>query len=164
MAEWENYVKKTGVCCKCDKKLEEAEIYHASLNAIKDGFGRQDFCDECWSDELRDESFSFWTAKVPKKNEKKKLLVDDAVLIEFFKRLVESDSDEKSGFRFVLALSLMRKRKLAYVSTENSDSGEEIWIMKMVKETKPYRLPNPQLDDEQIENIRLELETVLAGD
>jgi hypothetical protein len=164
MAEWENHVKRTGGCCKCEKRFEEAEVYHASLNTVKDGFERRDYCHECWSDQLRDESFSFWQARVPRKEEKKKLLVDDAVLMDFFKRLTESDDEEKSGFRFVLALILMRKRKLHYLSTQQGKSGEEIWIMKLVKDTKEYKVPNPQLDDEQIEKIRAGLDTVLASD
>jgi hypothetical protein len=164
MAEWENYVKRTGGCSKCEKEFEELEVYHATLNEVKDGFERRDYCRDCWSETLRDESFSFWQAKVPKKEEKKKLLVDDSVLFEFFKRLADSDDESKNGFRFVLALILMRKRLLKYVSTETGKKGEEIWVMKLTGENKDCRISNPQLDDAEIEKIRSELDTILAGE
>jgi hypothetical protein len=164
MAEWENYVKRTGACCKCEKPFEEQAIYHATLNETQDGFERRDYCAGCWSDQLRDESFSFWQAKVPKKEEKKHLFVDDSVLVDFFKRLTETDDEEKKSFCFVLGLILMRKRLLKYVSTEQKESGQEIWVMKLTGEAKEYRICNPQLDDAEIGKIQSELSNVLASE
>ncbi|NLE29213.1 MAG: hypothetical protein GX629_06055 [Phycisphaerae bacterium] len=164
MAEWENYVKRTGACCKCERPFQEQEVYQATLNEVKDGFERRDFCSECWSDQIRDESFSFWQARVPRKEEKKKVFVDDGVLVDFFKRLSEADEQEKQGFCFVLALILMRKRLLKYLSTETTESGQEVWVMKLTGEAKEYRICNPQLDDEKVAKIQMELSEVLAGE
>jgi hypothetical protein len=164
MAEWENYVKRTGACCKCERAFAEQEVYQATLNEVKDGFERRDYCGQCWNDQLRDESFSFWQAKVPRKEEKKQLFVDDTVLVDFFKRLSETDDEEKQGFCFVLALILMRKRLLKYLSTEQKKSGQEVWVMKLTGDTKEYKICNPQLDDEEITKIQSELSNVLAGE
>jgi len=163
MPEWENYVKRTGACSKCQKAFEEQEVYHATLNESKEGFERRDYCQSCWSDLLRDESFSFWQAKVPKKEERRKLFVDDVVLVDFFKRLMESPDPAKAGFGFVLALILMRKRLLKYVSTTMKDDFE-IWNMKLSGDQREYQVPNPHLDDQQIEKIRSELSSVLASE
>jgi len=162
--EWDNYVKRTGSCNKCQKTFQELETYQATLVEASEGFERRDYCQECWSDEFRTQAFSFWQARVPKKEEKKKLFVDDAVLLDFFKRLTESEDESKSGFCFVLALILMRKRALKYISTTQKDNGLEVWIMKLTGDDKEYKVPNPHLDDEQIEKIRTELTSVLAGD
>jgi len=163
VGEWDTYVKRTGTCRKCQREFTEQESYQATLVEIPEGFERRDYCRECWTDEYRRESFSSWQARVPKKEEKKRLFVDDQVLMDFFRRLAESDEEGKSGFRFVLALILMRKRLLKYGGTETKD-GVEIWVMRPAGEDREYKIPNPHLDDEQIEKIRTELSNVLAGD
>ncbi len=162
--DWDSVVKRIGRCSKCEKEFTEHQEYYASLREGEQDFERNDYCLDCWSDELRKESFSFWKAKIPGKEEKKKLLVDNEVLIDFFRRLVESDDESKRGFTFVLALILMRKRILKYIETKRDDSGQEIWIMKLAKEDKEYNVINPHLDDEQIEQIREGLGSILAGD
>ena len=164
IAEWDSFVKRTGACCKCQKDFVELESYHASLHETKDGFERRDFCVGCWTDEFRQTAFSFWQTRVPKKEEKKKLFVDDAVLLDFFRRLAENPDETKAGFCFVLTLILMRKRIVKYVSTEQSETSGETWTMRITGEEKEYKIPNPQLDDQQIEKIREELTSVLAGD
>jgi hypothetical protein len=163
-SDWEMYVKRTGMCSQCAKPFVEEEIYNASLFSADEGFQRKDFCKECWNDDVKSNSFSHWQAKVPKKEEKKKLFVDDQVLIDFFKRLIETDDPSKAGFTFVLALILMRKRLLKYISTETHENGTEIWVMKLIRDEKEYKVPNPHLDDQNIEMIRTELNNVLAGE
>lgn len=162
--EWDTVARRSGACSKCQKVLQEQEYYHATLKTASEGFERRDFCQACWTDEDRNEAFSFWQARIPKKEEKKRLFVDNEVLLDFFRRLTETEEEGRKGFCFVLALILMRKRLLKYVSTEQKPDGEEIWIMKMAGEEKDYRVPNPHLDDEAIEKIRAELSSVLAGD
>lgn len=163
VGDWDTYVKRTSGCGKCQKQFAEQETYHATLCEAGEGFERRDFCQACWSDDLNKTAFSTWQARVPKKEEKKRLFVDDQVLLDFFKRLTEASDETKQGFCFVLALILMRKRLLKYVSTEQKDDLE-IWIMRLPSEDKEYKVPNPHLDDAQIEQIRTELSTVLAGD
>jgi hypothetical protein len=162
--EWDNLVKRTGSCTKCQKAFHEQELYNATLFEAPEGFARRDFCQACWTEDFRKEAFSFWQARVPKKEEKKKLFVDDTVLLDFFRRLTENPDETKSGFCFVLALILMRKRILKYVSTLPRSDGREIWMMKLSGEDKEFKVPNPHLDDQQIEQIRSELTNVLTGD
>jgi len=162
--EWDNAVKRTGSCSQCQKGFQELELYNATLVEAEDGFQRRDFCQACWSESFRDQAFSYWQAKVPKKEEKKKLFVDDTVLMDFFRRLTENPDESKNGFCFVLALILLRKRLLKYVSTEPQKDGSEVWLMKISGDDKDYKVPNPHLDDQQIEQIRSELTSVLSGD
>ncbi len=162
--DWDSVVKRNGQCSKCEKSFEEHQEYYACLKETQEGFERYEYCPDCWDDKFREESFSFWKARVPGREEKKKLLVDNEILIEFFKRLTESDDESKQGFIFVLALILMRKRILKYLNTKTTDDGKEIWIMKLSKEDKEYHIVNPHLDDQQIEQIREGLGNILAGD
>jgi hypothetical protein len=100
---------------------------------------------------------------VPEPTEKKKLLVDDEVLLEFFERLGEASERVKINFRFVLALILMRKRILKYQQTQLRD-GQEIWIMGQVREQTKHEVLNPRLDDAQIEEVSEQLSAILRSE
>lgn len=96
-------------------------------------FVRIDFCEGCWNQGKRPEQlspvelglaeegqtatltmFSFWKTTMPLPQQKKKLLVDDSVLMDVFQRMEGKTEPQEVRFRFVLALILMRKRLLKY--------------------------------------------------
>ncbi|NLX05144.1 MAG: hypothetical protein GXY33_08375 [Phycisphaerae bacterium] len=160
---WENFVTKGGICSACHRELVERESYYATLHEKQEGFERRDFCEGCWSDSYRDAAFSFWKAKIPVKEQKRKLFVNNEVLLQIFKRLAGSEDATKQAFTFVLALIVMRKRLLRYISTETTD-GKEVWVVKLTGEDAELRIVNPHLTEEQLEQIREQLAEVLAGD
>ena len=71
------------------------------------------------------EMFSFWRTSVPAGTAKKKLLVDDSVLLDLFARLEDKTDKQDVQFRFVLALILMRKRILRYEGVEEKPAGRD---------------------------------------
>ena len=132
MEQWQ--VKRTdGVCAQHDEPLEPGQEYMAALIDCGDHFERKDFCLDCWA-AYEPEVFSFWKTSIPMPNEKKKLFVDDGVLINFFERLADEEEPLKIHFRFVLALILMRKRLLKYEDSFKKDDGTEIWSMRFVRQ------------------------------
>ncbi len=161
MEQWK--VQRTN--CKCagtEKELEPGESFYATLVESEEGFDRVDYCREYW-EEHKPEVFCYWMTRVPIKDEKEKLLVDDDVLINVFHRLDGEEDSKKVNFRFVLALILMRKRILKYDTTEYVDD-KEVWKMKMVKNPNLMDVVNPHLDDEKIQEVSQELSTILNGD
>jgi hypothetical protein len=160
---WDHYVTKAGNCSACQKGFEPQESYFATLFDVDDGFQRRDYCQNCWKADYREQAFSFWQAKIPSQEEKRKLFVNDEILVQIFKRLVESDERVKQGFTFVLVLILMRKRLLKYQATDHQD-GQEWWMIKLVADGREYRIPNPNLTEQELEDIREQLNEVLAGD
>jgi hypothetical protein len=70
----------------------------------------------------------------------------------------------------VLALILMRKRILKYLHEENADGGAW-WIMKVMgrfksddDERNTRRVFDPEMDEEQIEQVSRQLGIILTGD
>jgi len=140
-------------------------------------FARFDFCDGCWAAGQRPdpakgqgELFSFWKTQVPTPTQKKKLFVDDSVLVDLFTRLEAKDAGEDVRFRFVLALILMRKRLLRYEGMEEAPKSHdeaaatpEVWIMIPRGEgAKPVKVINPQLTPEQVSEVSGQLSGILA--
>jgi hypothetical protein len=159
MEEWE-IEKPLGHCWGSGKKIEYGEEYFAALVETDQEFQRRDFCAEYWQDE-KPEVFCYWKTKLPHPDQKKKIFVDDEMLMAFFDRLEQETEQEKMNFRFVLALILMRKRRLKYDSSK-TENNKEIWRLRIVGSDRQFvEVRNPNLDEEQIQQLSSQLSQIL---
>ena len=161
MVEWE-INKPLGQCCGSDRQLETGEEYFSALVETEEGLQRRDFCVEYWQ-EQKPQVFCYWKSKFEAEEKKKKIFVDDEMLMAFFERLEMETDEEKINFRFVLMLILMRKRKLKYDSTQIED-GKEIWKLRVVGTKDFVSVVNPHLQEEQIEQLSGQLGEILQAD
>jgi len=161
MEQWE-IQRTTGRCAGTDKPFAPGEEYYAALIEVEDSFQRRDFSLDFWN-QTHPQVYSFWKTRVPEHPQKKKLFVDDGVLLNFFERLAEETESLKVNFRFVLALILMRKRILKYENTQRRE-GQEIWQMRQAGTKELHDVINPQLDEEQIQLVSQELSAILQGE
>ncbi len=154
-----------------------------SDNADLSPFVRVDFCETCWGAGKRPETvpegeplttFSFWKTLIPTAQQKKKLLVDDSVLVDVFTRIEGRNEPQEVRFRFVLGLILMRKRLLRYEGVDEAATAAatpalpgapppEVW--RMVPRGFPDQIVhviNPHLTAEQITEVSGQLSAILA--
>ncbi len=154
----------TGSCCKCSREFEEGQDFVAAVREEGEELVRDDYCSECWpsaADAGDKDYFAIWQAKMPQKQEKKKLFVDDDVLSDFFVRL--GDQPERVSFRFVLALVLMRKKILSYEGATRKD-GRDVWLMRFKGDKKQYEVTDPHMTEEKISQVSRQLGQILAGE
>jgi len=196
--------RPTGVCTFTGRTLEPDEEYMATLvetdeaqtseaeqtdgpggdaeldgragnTAAAFGFKRLDVSMEAWQQGHRpDNLFSYWKATVQPKEEKKKLFVDDSVLLNLFRRLAHTDNEQRLAFRFVLGMILMRKRLLKYEGSRREpgpptdDGGEgqptEIWLVKQKADDEPMEMINPHLDEARIQQVSEQLGEILEAE
>ena len=161
MSEWE-IDKPLGQCYETGKKIEYGEEYFAALVETEEGLARRDFCADYWQ-EKKPDVFCYWKTRLPRPDEKRQKFIDDDMLMAFFERLGKENEQEKINFRFVLALILMRKRRLKYDSSRVEDS-KEIWRLKAAGEKEFVEVINPNLDDEQIEQLTSQIGEILQTD
>jgi hypothetical protein len=161
MDEWE-INRPLGQCCGSGKKIKYGEEYFGALVETEQGLQRRDFCVDYWEKE-RPNVFCYWKTKLPHPDQKKQVFVDDQMLMAFFERLAEETEQEKINFRFVLALILMRKRRLKYDSTRTQD-GKEIWCLRIVGDKQTVEVINPHLDQEQIKQLSSQIGQILQTD
>lgn len=154
--------KPLGECFGSGKTIEPGQDYFGALVATEEGLQRRDFCVEFWEGE-KPEVFCYWKSRLPSHDEKKPLFVDEDMLMAFFERLAEETEQEKVNFRFVLAMILMRKRRLKYDATINED-GRELWHLRVVGEGVFTDVVNPHLDEEQIEQLSSQVGQILHAD
>ena len=161
MDEWE-INKPLGQCCGTGRKIDYGEEYFGALVETGEGLQRMDFCADYWESE-KPNVFCYWKTRLPHPNQKKQIFVDDEMLLAFFERLEKETEQEKVNFRFVLALILMRKRRLKYDATRVED-GNEIWRLRIVGEKRIVEVINPHLDEEQIEQLSSQIGQILQTD
>jgi hypothetical protein len=161
MNEWD-VAQCGGVCAATGAPLAEGQEVYAVLLEEGETLRRVDYSLDGWSGPPAG-AFCFYKTRVPVKERKKRLLVDDEVLINFFLRLADETQEARVHFRFVLALILMRKRLLKYEDTERN-GDREFWRMRFVRDTVVHRVENPRLTEEQISAVSRELGAILHGD
>lgn len=153
--------RSSGKCAACGRALEVGDVFYTVVLSEGEAFIRQDIGAECWQEPPAGALCHFRT-RVPEREKKRKVLVDDAVLVDFFRRLSESDEAGKERFRFVLSLILLRKRLLKYEQTTR-ESGREYWHMRLISDKSQHRIVNPGLVESQIEGLTVELGAILEG-
>ncbi len=161
MADWE--IKKTlGQCSGTDRAFEIDEEYFAALVDTDEGLVRTDFSIDYWN-EHKPAVYCFWKTKMPNPEQKKKIFINDEMLMAFFDRLAEETDADKVNFRFVLTLILMRKRKLKYDACRIEDN-REIWTLKVTAQDRTAEVINPHLTEDQIESLSSQMGQILQAD
>jgi hypothetical protein len=151
--------KPLGQCSATGRQIQPGEEYYATLVETEQGFARRDFSTEAWTQQ-KPEVFCYWKTKLPTPDQKKQVFVDEDMLMAFFERLAVETEQEKINFRFVLALVLMRKRRLKYDSSKNDD-GKDIWRLRITGSQDFVDVVNPNLDESQIAQLTSQIGQIL---
>jgi len=164
-----NIAKTNGMCCSCERQLQPGEKFVATIIAGEENFAREDFCIACWEAKGPGEQatagrFGVWRSCVPQPQEKKKLFVDDDLLVNFFERLADAEDQAKISFRFVLALVLMRKKLLVYDRADKGSDGLDVWTMHFKGSDTKHRVIDPDLDEDRIAEVSQHLGEILEGE
>jgi len=169
MAKDYNIRKTNGLCTKCEKQLAPGEELTATVSEGPDELLRNDYCDQC-SESLTEEVDAAvlcrWRTVVPHPEEKKKLLIDNDLLVNLFERLAESQDQSKINFRYALALVLMRKKLLVYDRMTTDDQGREVWSMHFrgSDASAEQLVIDPKLTEDQIADVSDSLGEIMEGD
>jgi len=151
--------KPLGQCSGTGRKIEYGEEYFGALVETEQGLERRDYCCEYWERE-RPEVYCYWKTKLAPPEQKKQRFVDDDMLMAFFERLGREQEAEKVNFRFVLALILMRRRRLRYERTVFRD-GQEYWQLRIVGDKQTVDVLNPHLDESEVEQLSSQIGQIL---
>ena len=167
MAKDYNITKTLGQCRRCEKQLAPDDEIVATVREGDGEFHREDYCPGCWDGQEQpdsDELFGVWRTRVPRPEEKKKLLVDDDLIVNFFERLEGSETLARLSYRFVLALVLMRKKKLIYDRTKKTDDGQDVWLMHFRGSDQVHEVLDPHMDEEKIAEVSQQLGEIMEGE
>ncbi len=170
MAKEYNISKTSGACSNCESIMQPEDEYVAVVREVEEEFRREDYCLSCWDSEDKSpdaespDVLGAWRTRVPLPQEKKKLFVDDELLVNFFRRLEDAEDAAKLTFRYVLALVLMRKRMLVYDRMERTDEGVEIWQMHFKGSDQVEKVIDPKMDEDKIAEVSGQLGQIMESE
>ena len=174
----------SGVCALTDTPLEPGRAIVAALcepdpsapsEAGTLGLVRRDVAAEAWDEGARpDRVLCFWRTSVPAANEEKRPL-DEGLLLDLLRRLAEETDSARDDLRLVLALVLLRRRRLRFVdrspvtATEPARPGarEERWTLEhRPPDGEPWTVEvlSRRLSDEESREVADELGRLLGGE
>ena len=153
-------------CQGCARRFGVGDEYYSAVREAEgeDVFARHDFCPACWNPDGA-AYFSFWKTRVPEPDQPRRRgpqLVDLARLMQLFEHLDDAEEDRALRFRYVLALVLMRKRRLKVVSSRRlaGRSGEELTLRETGTD-RQHVVRAPSLSDDEIRTVSDRLRDVL---
>ena len=161
--EW-NIAKSERRCSRCEAAFVEGDEFTSALFEQGADLIRRDFCPSCWQ-ALADRAavFSFWRTRVPERGDEARLRVDAGVVMSVFRRLAGSTEPKRLNFRYILALMLMRNKALKFIDIRRR-GGQEYLVLRSPRDQAEHEVLNPQLSDEQLEQVREDLSQILEAD
>lgn len=147
-------------CTATGRELRPGERYFSVLLEVNHHLVRQDFSCEAWQGPPPG-TYSFWTGRVPAADEKRRPPIDDELLVECLERLEGQTDQEKMQFRYVIALLLIRRKRLRLEEVATRE-GRETLVMRCPRSRQKYEVPNPGLTPERMTAVQDEVFRVLG--
>jgi hypothetical protein len=142
-------------CSQTGDQLAPGSSCYSVLVLEQGNVVRLDFSEEGWSGPPEN-AIAHWRAFTPDAVETKTNPLDPDSLFEYFERLSEEPNDLQEKMRYVLALLLVRKRRLQIEGTRTD--GEESFLMFAgVRGEGSYEVRDPELSDSEIEELQVQL-------
>ncbi len=154
-------------CHTCERRFEVGEVYYSAVveapPEAEEMFVRHDFCPDCWQPEP-EAYFSYWKTRVPEPPPERPTgprLVDMGRLMQLFEHLAEADQEKARRFRYVLALVLMRKKRLRLESSRRvGGRGEELTLRESGTKRR-HTVTCPRLSEDEIRSVTDRLGAIL---
>lgn len=172
------HIGNTGVCAATGRKLEPGETVVAALcdSAETEALTRLDFSVDAWENGARPpeglEAIGVWRTTVPEPNAKKSPIVGAGELMDLFEQLEDATEPRTVALRYIIALQLMRKKRLLPEGTKKQPDGGETMLVRRRGDAPPpehggdgpelLEVIDPRLDEGKLAELMDELDAVLT--
>ncbi|MBE3069858.1 MAG: hypothetical protein IMZ66_06445 [Planctomycetes bacterium] len=153
-------------CQACGHEFGVGDEYFSAVVETdeEDRLARQDFCPACWQAGAG-AFFSFWKTRIPEPeapDRRGPALVDLGRLMQLFEHLAESPDEQAQRFRYVLALVLMRKRRLRLADSRRLRGGRgEVLTLREPGTDRQHVVEAPGITDDEIRSVADRLREIL---
>ena len=152
--------QNTRVCAASGRPLQPGERFCSVLLVEAGRFSRKDYSAEAWPGVPAD-AIAYWSGKVPEADQKRRLVVDDELLMSCFERLAEESDPNRIQFRYVVALLLLRRKRLKFDDLRRE--GEQEYLqLKCPKSGQMFEVLDPHLSEEDMTRVQDEVLKVLG--
>jgi len=147
-------------CASSGRELRPGERFFTVLIDEGGRFIRQDYSAEAWQGPPAG-TFSFWAGRVPAHDEKARPRIDDDLLLDCLQRLEGQDDPSRVSFRYVVALLLMRRKRLKFEEAR-AEGEHELLILRCPRSRQQFQVVNPRLTEEAMASVQEEVFKVLG--
>ncbi len=147
-------------CAVTGRELRPGEKFYSVLLDGSGKFLRQDYSSEAWQGPPHG-SFSFWAGHIPAGEENSRSPIDEELLMDCLQRLEGESEPARVNFRYIVALLLMRRKRLRFEQAR-TEGDQETLLLRCVRTRNTYRVLNPRLAEEELAAVQEEVFNVLG--
>jgi hypothetical protein len=147
-------------CARSGRELRPGEKCYSVLYDRGGEWVREDVAPEAWPGPPPD-AFSFWQTRVPADQGATRPAFDDELLLDCFVRAQDETDPRKVRFRYVLALLLLRRKRLRFEEVRK-DGDQETLVMREVRTRHTHLVTDPHLTADQMAAVQEEIEGLLG--
>jgi len=146
-------------CAASGRELKPGEKIYSVLLDQAGKLVRLDYAAEAWPGPPA-AAFSFWLGRVPN-DEKQRPRIDDELLMDCLNRLEGQAEPNRVQFRYIVALLLLRRKRLRFEDARMSE-GHETLRLRCTRSRRLYEVANPGLSEEEMLAVQDEVFRVLG--
>jgi hypothetical protein len=128
LADWE-YIRRQGLCSACGHEFVENESIFSMLRLEQEDLQRGDLCSQCFDGRDQASDLVWWRTRHLDTRTGLKLDID--AILTLFHRLEEIASATAGDLRFLLALLLVRHRRLRLIGVRVRGKREFLQLRKV---------------------------------
>jgi hypothetical protein len=124
---------------------------------------RQEFHPEAWVGPPAG-ALAHWLGRIPTTTAPKKPPFQDGVLLDCLDHLATAHEPNRVNFRYVVALLLLRRRKLKLEESRKRADGQSCMVVRDLRTGQRIEILDPHLGEAEIEAVQDEVFQVLGWD
>lgn len=148
-------------CAATGRALEPGERFYSVLLEEDGRLVRHDYARDAWAGPPEG-AFGFWSGRVPAEGTRR-LAVDEDTLLDCFTRMEREADPRRLAFRYVLALLLMRRKRLRFEEARPADGGE-VMTLRCARTGVRHEVVNPGLGADELAEVQGEVFQALGWD
>ena len=149
-------------CAETGRLLKPGDAFCTALIDDAGQFVRRDYAREAWKEPPAG-TIAWWAGRIPEAGTAPKPTINDALLVDCLEHLTDTVEPDRLNFRYVVALLLMRRKRLRFDDLKKT-GDREVMILRDMKTNRRHEVLDPKLSDEAMETVRQEVFKVLGWD
>jgi hypothetical protein len=161
--EW-SIQSRANQCAVTGVEFQDGDYFYTLLFEDGPGLRREDISEAAWKErnENQQQPYSFWRSKYEAPPPPAPEAITKHTAEDLLRRYMEESSAQHAAARYLLAVMLERKKLLKEVESKRSTEGVLTRIYEHTKTGEVFVVPDPQLRLDQIEQVQMEVASLLG--
>ena len=147
-------------CVVTGRELQPGDRYFSVLFDENGALVRRDYAAEAWTGAPQG-AYSYWSGRIALDSGNRRPPIDDDMLLECLNRMADELDPAKVKFRYVIALLLMRRKRLKFAESHR-EGDQEVLVLQAPQRGERFNVIDPQLSDEEMTSVQDEVFEVLG--